>query len=84
MLEREAQPEAPLAFLKKERDPQQVQKELLQERLDLYYIDVSDHELNLRRNIILGGVFYFDILHIPPQPKRVGLWVMRELETPQV
>ena len=37
-----------------------------------------------RRNIILGGVFYFDMLEIPPQPKKVGNWVICQLETPQV
>jgi hypothetical protein len=43
-----------------------------------------DQELNLRRNIILGGVFYFDMLNIPPQPKRVGDWIICQLETPEV
>ena len=38
----------------------------------------------MRRNIILGGVYYFDMLKIPPQPKRVGNWVICQLETPQV
>ena len=47
-------------------------KEVLQERIDLYKIDIDENELNLRRNTILGGVFYFDMLQIPPQPKKVG------------
>lgn len=69
---------------KKEKDPQLAQKEILQERLDLYKIDIDEHELNLRRNIILGGVFYFDMLEIPPQPKKVGHWIICQLETPQI
>ncbi len=68
---------------KREKDPQQALKELLQERLDLYRIEIEENELNLRRNIILGGVFYFDMLQIPPQPKKVGNWVICQLETPQ-
>jgi hypothetical protein len=51
--------------VKREKDPQQQAKEILQERMDLYKIDIDENELNLRRNIILGGVFYFDILDIP-------------------
>eukprot|EP00095_Tigriopus_kingsejongensis_P003535 snap_masked-scaffold106_size358372-processed-gene-1.3 protein:Tk03535 transcript:snap_masked-scaffold106_size358372-processed-gene-1.3-mRNA-1 annotation:"axonemal 84 kda protein" len=78
------QDELELAHLEREKDPQQQAKEILQERIDLYKIDIKDNELNLRRNIILGGVFYFDMLQIPPQPKKVGNWVICELETPQV
>ena len=60
----------------KEADPQVQAREILQERLDLYKIDIEELELNLRRNIILGGVFYFDMLNIPPQPKKVGDWII--------
>ena len=59
-------------------------KEILQERLDLYKVEIDENELNLRRNIILGGVFYFDMLQIPPQPKRIANWIICQLETPQV
>ena len=58
-------------------------KQILEERIDLYKVDIEENELNLRRNIILGGVYYFDMLQIPPQPKRVGNWVICQLETPQ-
>ena len=51
-------------------------KEILQERLDLYKVEIDENELNLRRNIILGGVFYFDMLQIPPQPKRIANWII--------
>ncbi len=61
----------------KEKDAQTQVKEILQERIDLYKVGIDENELNLRRNIILGGVFYFDMLQIPPQPKRVGNWVNR-------
>ena len=60
----------------KEADSQVQAREILQERLDLYKIDIEELELNLRRNIILGGVFYFDMLNIPPQPKKVGDWII--------
>ena len=59
-------------------------KEILQERLDLYKVEIEENELNLRRNIILGGIFYFDMLQIPPQPKRIANWIICQLETPQV
>ena len=71
-------------LMKKRKDPQQKVKEILQERIDLYKIEIEENELNLRRNIILGGVFYFDMLEIPPQPKKVGNWIICQLETPQV
>ena len=74
---------AQAAGLAKERDAQSQVKEILQERIDLYKIDIDESELNLRRNTILGGVFYFDMLQIPPQPKKVGHWIICQLETPQ-
>ena len=67
----------------KEKDAQSQVKQILEERIDLYKVGIEENELNLRRNIILGGVFYFDMLQIPPQPKRVGNWVICQLETPQ-
>ncbi len=50
--------------------------------LDFFFLSLS--LFPCRRNIILGGVFYFDMLEIPPQPKKVGNWVICQLETPQV
>ena len=72
-----------MAGMSKEKDAQTQVKEILQERIDLYKVDIDENELNLRRNIILGGVFYFDMLQIPPQPKKIGNWVICQLETPQ-
>ena len=37
-----------------------------------------------RRNRIMAGVIVFDMLYIPPQPKKVASWVICELEHPQV
>ena len=71
---------AQAAGLAKERDAQSQVKEILQERIDLYKYDaIDENELNLRRNTILGGVFYFDMLQIPPQPKKVGHWIICQL-----
>ena len=47
-------------------------------------VKCDEFELNLRRNRIMGGVIYFDMLYIPPQPKKVANWVICELEHPQV
>lgn len=76
--------EANLKEQTKNREAQSQVKEILQERLDLYKVEIDENELNLRRNIILGGVFYFDMLQIPPQPKRIANWIICQLETPQV
>ena len=32
----------------------------------------------------MAGVIVFDMLYIPPQPKKVANWVICELEHPQV
>ena len=77
-------PEAHLKEQSKNKESQSQVKEILQERLDLYKVEIDENELNLRRNIILGGVFYFDMLQIPPQPKRIANWIICQLETPQV
>ena len=39
---------------------------------DMYKVVIDENELNLRRNRIMGGVMYFDMLNIPPQPKKVS------------
>ena len=51
---------------------------------DEFQVKCDEFELNLRRNRIMGGVIYFDMLYIPPQPKKVANWVICELEHPQV
>ena len=66
-----------------EKDPATKAKEKLQQRIDMYKVRIDEHELNLRRNRIMGGVIYFDMLYIPPQPKKVTNWVICELEHPQ-
>ena len=76
--------EANLKEQSKNKESQSQVKEILQERLDLYKVEIEENELNLRRNIILGGIFYFDMLQIPPQPKRIANWIICQLETPQV
>ena len=38
----------------------------------IYKVVIDENELNLRRNRIMGGVMYFDMLNIPPQPKKVS------------
>ena len=57
---------------------------LLNYGFDEYQVKCDEFELNLRRNRIMGGVIYFDMLYIPPQPKKVANWVICELEHPQV
>ena len=32
----------------------------------------------------MAGIIVFDMLYIPPQPKKVASWVICELEHPQV
>ena len=54
-----------------DKDPATKAKEKLQQRIDMYKVRCDEFELNLRRNRIMGGVIYFDMLYIPPQPKKV-------------
>ncbi|XP_028809621.1 dynein axonemal intermediate chain 7 isoform X2 [Denticeps clupeoides] len=35
--------------------------------------------VDLQQYTPLGGVFYFDLFHLPPQPKTVKSWVIREV-----
>ncbi|XP_035703151.1 neurofilament heavy polypeptide-like [Folsomia candida] len=37
---------------------------------------LQENELNLRNYVILGGVYQFNLLEIPPQPKNRGNWVI--------
>jgi hypothetical protein len=36
-----------------------------------YYVDLKPHELNLRKYMILGGVYHIDLLQQPPQPQKL-------------
>ena len=72
------------AIREEDKDPATKAKEKLQQRIDMYKVKCDEFELNLRRNRIMGGVIYFDMLYIPPQPKKVANWVICELEHPQV
>ena len=71
------------AVREEDKDPATKAKEILQQRIDMYKVRTDEFELNLRRNRIMGGVIYFDMLYIPPQPKKVANWVICELEHPQ-
>ena len=44
-------------------------------------VATDKEELNLRRYRVIGGLIHFDLLHIPPQPKVVGAWTLREGES---
>jgi len=36
-----------------------------------YCADLKPHELNLRKYMILGGVYHIDLLQQPPQPQNL-------------
>ena len=38
----------------------------------------SDDVVDLRAFDLVGGVFHFDLVKIPPQPKDVREWIIRE------
>ena len=61
-----------------DKDPATKAKEKLQQRIDMYKVRCDEFELNLRRNRIMGGVIYFDMLYIPPQPKKVYTFKMED------
>ncbi|XP_043220818.1 dynein axonemal intermediate chain 7-like isoform X3 [Amphibalanus amphitrite] len=46
-------------------------------------VATDKEELNLRRYRVIGGLIHFDLLHIPPQPKVVGVWTLREVCEPR-
>ena len=43
-------------------------------------METDKEELNMRRYRVIGGLIHFDLLHIPPQPKVVGAWTLRQGE----
>jgi hypothetical protein len=42
---------------------------------------LHENELNLRNFAILGGVYHFNLLQIPSQPKDRGNWTVHTSET---
>ena len=40
--------------------------------------DDEDHIVDLRAFSTTGGIFHFDLLHLPPQPRLVNTWIMRQ------
>ncbi|CAG5133325.1 unnamed protein product, partial [Candidula unifasciata] len=44
--------------------------------------DEEDDVIDLRANDILGGVYMFDLLQMPPQPKTIGSWIITQLIDP--
>merc|ERR1711894_778753 len=52
------------------------------EPLEFDDFDGDDDAIDLRAYHILGGVFYFDLLHLPPQPKNVKNWVITQIVDP--
>ncbi|XP_064600678.1 dynein axonemal intermediate chain 7-like [Liolophura sinensis] len=46
--------------------------------------DGDDDEVDLRAYHVIGGVFHFNLLHLPPQPKTVNNWTMTQLVNPPV
>ena len=53
------------------------------EPLEFDDFDGDDDAIDLRAYHILGGVFYFDLLHLPPQPKNVKNWVITQSKCKQ-
>ncbi|CAL1547102.1 unnamed protein product [Lymnaea stagnalis] len=52
------------------------------EPLDFDDFDEDDDIVDLRAYDVLGGVFTFNLLHLPPQPKAVGAWTITQLVDP--
>ncbi|KAH9519149.1 hypothetical protein Btru_074844 [Bulinus truncatus] len=44
--------------------------------------DEEDDVVDLRAYDVLGGIYHFNLLHLPPQPKTVGAWTITQLVDP--
>ncbi|KAI8783653.1 axonemal 84 kDa protein [Biomphalaria glabrata] len=44
--------------------------------------DEEDDVVDLRAYDVLGGIYHFNLLHLPPQPKTVGSWTITQLVEP--
>ena len=40
--------------------------------------DGDDDVVDLRAYCVLGGVFHFNLLHLPPQPKQIKDWIITQ------
>ena len=49
------------------------------EPLDLEDFDGEDDVIDLRAYHVVGGVYHFNLLHLPPQPKNVNDWVITQV-----
>ncbi|XP_019898414.2 protein CASC1 isoform X2 [Esox lucius] len=49
--------------------------------LDPVIESCEDHVVDLQQYTPLGGVFYFDVFHLPPQSQQLNGWEMRKLNT---
>ena len=39
---------------------------------------LGPHECNMRVNRVVGGISHFDLVKIPPQPKHISHWTIRQ------
>ena len=44
--------------------------------------DDDDDVVDLRAYAVLGGVFHFNLLHLPPQPRVINSWTITQGESP--
>jgi hypothetical protein len=40
--------------------------------------DGDEDVFDMRAFCVQGGIFHFNLLHMPPQPKLVNTWIMRQ------
>ena len=50
------------------------------EPIDCDDFDGDDEEVDLRAYQVVGGIFHFDLLNLPPQPKTVNTWIITQSE----
>lgn len=65
---------------KKEEEPEEEYEEYIDppspEPCEWEDFEEDDDVIDLRANHIVGGVFHFDLMALPPQPKAVNTWVI--------
>ncbi|KAK3598788.1 hypothetical protein CHS0354_020899 [Potamilus streckersoni] len=52
------------------------------EPLEWEDFDEDDDVIDLRANNVVGGVFHFNLMHLPPQPKTANNWIITRLVDP--
>ncbi|XP_062591912.1 dynein axonemal intermediate chain 7 homolog [Saccostrea cucullata] len=66
----------------KEEDIEEYEEPKTPEPLEWEDFEEDEDVVDLRANDIVGGVFHFDLMALPPQPKTMNKWIVTRLVDP--